>query len=240
MERLRAFGPNTPQLRQEREAEMSEKDLDKDYEGAGFGGRIGFGERPALVIIDFVRAYLEPECRLYGGPSIEAARGETVRLLTAARKAGIPVLHTNVAYTPGGADGGVFFRKVKALATFEKGADPRFQAFAEGLEPLADEVVITKQYASGFFGTTLAATLTALGADTVILAGLSTSGCIRATGLDACQNGFIPVVVRECVADRDARVHEANLFDLNAKYADVVGLDEALVYLETKGERAAA
>lgn len=218
---------------------MSEKDLDKDYEGAGFGGRIGFGKRPALVIIDFVAAYLAPDCMLYAGPSVEVARGETVKLLAAARKAGIPVIHTNVAFTPGGADGGVFFRKAKALKTFVKGANPAFQAFAEGLEPLESEVLITKQYASGFFGTTLAATLTAAGVDTVILAGLSTSGCIRATGLDACQNGFIPIVVRECVADRDARVHEANLFDLNAKYADVVGLDEVLDYLAEAASAAA-
>ena len=85
--------------------------------------------------------------------------------------------------------------------------------------------MITKQYASAFFGTTLASTLTALGVDTLLIAGVSTSGCIRATALDACQHGFIPLVVRDAVGDRHPAPHEANLFDLQAKYAEVVSLD---------------
>ncbi len=205
------------------------KTLDQDYEQAGFSGRLGFGTRPALLVIDFVNAYLIPGSPLYAG--VEQAAKDAGRLLAACRKAGIPVIHTNVAFTPGGADGGVFYQKVKALSLFDQGADPKYQAFADGLEPQPGEPVITKQYASGFFGTTMASTLTALGIDTVLIAGLSTSGCVRATALDACQHGFRPMVVREAVGDRDPRVHDANLFDLNAKYADVIGLDEALSYL---------
>jgi nicotinamidase-related amidase len=152
-------------------------------------------------------------------------------LLAAARAAALPIYHTNVAYSPGGADGGIFYRKVAALACFDRGRHPHWAAFAEGLEPLPGEVVVTKQYASAFFATSLASTLTAAGIDSVLLAGLSTSGCVRASALDACQHGFIPLVVKEAVGDRDARVHEANLFDLNAKYADVIGIDEALAHL---------
>src|ERR1019366_2034317 len=160
------------------------KALDDDYRGAGFKTRLGFGRRPALVVIDFVEAYLRPESPLYAG--VEDARAAAARLLDAARSAGIPVIHTNVVFTPGGADGGVFFRKVKALRLFERGAQGGYGEFAEGLTPRPDEVVVTKQYASGFFGTSLAATLTALGVDTLLIAGVSTSGCVRATAVDAC------------------------------------------------------
>lgn len=205
------------------------QDLDADYAQAGFGNRLGWGKRPALLIIDFVNAYLDPACPLYAG--VEKVRGQAATLLLAARAARIPVLHTNVAYTPGGVDGGVFFRKVKALSCFERGLHPHWASFAEGLEPIAGEPVITKQYASAFFGTSLASTLASSGIDTLLIAGLSTSGCVRASALDACQHGFVPLVVREAVGDRDARVHEANLFDLHAKYADVIGLEEVVTHL---------
>jgi nicotinamidase-related amidase len=125
----------------------------------------------------------------------------------------------------------VFYRKVPALACFEAGRHPELAAFAEDLEPAAGETVITKQYASAFFGTSLASTLTALGVDTVLIAGVSTSGCVRASALDACQHGFVPLVVRDAVGDRHPAPHEANLFDLQAKYAEVVGLADMLRYL---------
>jgi maleamate amidohydrolase len=203
-------------------------DLDEDYAQAGFGNNIGFGQNPALIIIDFVQAYMEKSSPLYAG--VEDTLVGAIDLLGAAREAGIPILHTNVAFTPGGIDGGVFFRKVKALRCFEQGS--RLGAFATGLEPLASEPIITKQYASAFFGTSLGSTLTALGIDTLILAGLSTSGCIRASAVDAVQHGFIPIVVREAVGDRDPAPHEANLFDLQAKYADVVHLQQVKDYLK--------
>ena len=181
-------------------------------------------------MIDFVGAYLVPGSPLYAG--VESARDAARELLLAARAAGIPVLHTNVSYQSGGRDGGVFFRKLPALACFEAGAHPELAAFGAGLEPADGETVITKQYASAFFGTSLASTLTALGVDTLLIAGVSTSGCIRASALDACQLGFIPLVVRDAVGDRHAAPHEANLFDLQAKYAEVVSLAWAKEYLE--------
>ena len=115
---------------------------------------------------------------------------------------------------------------------------PELAAFAEGLEPIAGETVISKQYASAFFGTTLSSTLTALGVDTVLIAGLSTSGCVRASAVDCCQHGFVPIVVREAVGDRAPGPHEANLFDLQAKYAEVVSLSDVVDYLDHLKTRA--
>ena len=202
-------------------------DLAENYKGA-FDGNLPFGQRPALLIVDFVVAYLDPASPLYAG--VEDALASNERLLAAARKAGIPVLFTKVVYTPGGADGGVFYRKVPALRLFDKGSP--LGAFPASLQPREGELVISKQYASSFFGTHLAATLTAQGIDTLLITGLSTSGCVRATALDACQHGFLPFVVREACGDRHPGPHEANLFDLQAKYAEVISEAEALAHLQ--------
>ena len=204
----------------------SDSDLNENYAGA-FDGHLPFGRKPALLIVDFVVAYLDPASPLYAG--VEDALASNERLLAAARRAGIPVLFTNVEYSPGGADGGVFYRKVPALKLFERGSP--MGAFPASLQPRAGELVITKQYASSFFGTTLAATLTAMGVDTLLITGLSTSGCVRATALDACQHGFLPFVVREACGDRHPGPHEANLFDLQAKYAEVISEAEAIAHI---------
>jgi maleamate amidohydrolase len=202
-------------------------ELTANYKGA-FDGHLPFGRRPALLIVDFVVAYLDPASPLYAG--VEDALASNERLLAAARKAGIPVLFTNVVYTPGGADGGVFYRKVPALKLFDQGSP--MGAFPDSLQPREGELVISKQYASAFFGTHLAATLTAQGIDTLLITGLSTSGCVRATALDACQHGFLPFVVREACGDRHPGPHEANLFDLQAKYAEVISERQAITHLE--------
>ena len=208
--------------------------LTDNYAAGGFGLALQPGRRPALLVIDFVQAYLVAGSPLYA--NAEQARAAAQTLLEAARRARIPVVHTNVQYQAGGRDGGVFFRKVPALKCFEAGARPDLAAFAAGLEPIAGETVVTKQYASAFFGTSLASTFTALGVDTLLIAGVSTSGCVRASAVDACQHGFIPLVVREAVGDRHPAPHEANLFDLQAKYAEVVGLELALEYLKGIGD----
>lgn len=201
-------------------------DLAENYKGA-FDGHLPFGQRPALLIVDFVVAYLDPASPLYAG--VEDALASNERLLAAARQAGIPVIFTNVIYTPGGKDGGVFYRKVPALKLFERGS--AMGAFPESLQPIDGELVLTKQYASAFFGTHLSATLTAMGVDTLLITGLSTSGCVRATALDACQHGFLPFVVREACGDRHPGPHEANLFDLQAKYAEVISEAQAIAHL---------
>jgi len=200
-----------------------------DDRGAGFGGEIGWGSRPALIVIDLAEAYFTPgsDLCLPSRSCLESA----ARVLDATRAAGHPVLHTRVAYAQGGVDGGLFFRKVRGLRHFI-GDDPLGRPMPE-VAPVPGEVVVTKQYASGFFGTSLASTLSSLGVDTVVLVGVSTSGCVRATTLDALQHGFRPVVVREAVGDRDPGPHEANLYDLQAKYADVLSEDEVVARLRT-------
>ena len=209
------------------------EDLAADYEAAGFGARLAFGRRPALLVIDVVEAYLQKDSPLYAG--VEDARDSNIRLVECARRAGVPVIFTNVTYNAGGADGGVFFRKVPALKAFLPGSP--LGAFPAGLEPRPDELVVSKQYPSAFFGTSIAPTLHAMGVDTVVMGGFSTSGCVRASALDAMQYGFIPYVVREACGDRDARPHEASLFDLQAKYAEVVSEAEAVALMSGQGGR---
>ena len=195
-----------------------------------FGRRVGWGVRPALLVIDFVRAYTEP-----GGPFVLPDPGPavaaTAALVDAARSAGRPVIWTVVRYTSGLADGGLFVRKVPALAAFAEDAAGGWGELAPPLAPAPGEPVVVKQYASAFFGTSLAATLHASGVDTVVVAGVSTSGCVRATATDALQHGFRPIVVRDACADRSALLHQSNLADLDAKYADVVDLPEAVTRL---------
>ena len=203
---------------------MADEALIKDYAQAGFSGRLVFGRSPALLIVDAVEAYVRPGALLYADQdgALESLR----RLAEAARAARAPVVFTNVVYQAGGRDGGVFYRKVPALKLFVAGGE--LGAFPARLSPRADDLVVTKQYASAFFGTSLASTLRAAGVDTVVIGGYSTSGCVRASALDALQNGFIPFVVREACGDRAVGPHEATLFDLQAKYAEVVGEQEAL------------
>ncbi len=203
--------------------------LDADYHAAGFGGRLLFGKKAALLVIDVVQAYLDKASPLYAG--VEEARDSNIRLVDAARAAGVPVVFTNVLYSAGGVDGGVFYRKVPALQCF-LGHTP-FGAFPPGLSPREDELVISKQYPSAFFGTPLAATLRALEVDTVVIGGFSTSGCVRASALDALQHGFIPYVVREACGDRASGPHEANLFDIQAKIGEVVSEAEAVGLMAT-------
>ena len=206
------------------------RDLDQDYEEAGFGRRLGFGDRPALIVVDFVQAYLVPDSPLYAG--VEAERDVAVAVLAAARDRGIPVIYTDVQYQADGSNGGVFYRKVAALDVYRPGSE--LGEIAPELAPRDDELVITKQYPSAFFGTSLASTLTAGGIDTTIVIGLSTSGCIRATVVDAMSHGFIPIVVSDAVGDRDSRPHDSALFDMQAKYADVLPSAEVLQILEER------
>ena len=190
-----------------------------NYKGV-WGNRIGFGERPALLVIDFMQGYTTEGAPLYA-PGVVSAVAETVELLDAARRSGIPVVHTNIRYHPGHfADGGVWVRKAPVMKDMVEG-NP-LAAFCPEVTPRAEEVVISKQYASAFFGTSLAPMLHAMGVDTVVLTGCSTSGCIRASAVDALQHGFRTIVVRECVGDRHDGPHEANLFDIAQKYGDVV------------------
>jgi maleamate amidohydrolase len=203
-------------------------DLLDDYNRGGFGGALQPGKKPALLLVDVVVAYLTPGQPLYS-PRFETALASCERLTAAARKAGVPVIFTNVVYRAGGIDGGLFYKKVPALEAFLEGSP--LGAFPDTLQPRADEVVVTKQYASSFFGTSLAATLTSMGVDSLFITGFSTSGCVRASALDALQNGFVPLVVADACGDRDERPHEANLFDLSKKYAEVLSEEQAIALM---------
>lgn len=196
-------------------------------EESPFAGSLELGERPALVLIDLARAYFEPGAPFYLG-SDESLQSAS-RLLAAARSADVLVVHTRVSFTPGAADGGVFFKKVPSLEVFTEG-NPLGEPMPQ-VVPALGEPVVVKQYASAFFGTSLASTLHSLRVDTVLIAGVSTSGCVRATAVDAMQHGFVPVVVREAVGDRDDERHSGNLFDIQAKYGEVLGEHDALAYL---------
>jgi maleamate amidohydrolase len=203
------------------------QDLSANYKKA-YNNRLGFGESPALLLVDFVQAYFDESCALYAG--VEDALASALRIRENARAASIPVIYTNVVYYEEGRDGGVFYRKAPVLKNFLVG-NPMGD-WPSGLQPADDELVITKQYPSAFFGTSLAATLNGMGVDTLIITGVTTSGCIRATCVDAMSNGFIPIVVADACGDRHEAPHDANLFDMNAKYADVVSESEAIDYLQ--------
>lgn len=206
---------------------MSDDDLLANYARA-YNTRVGFGSRPALILIDFCQGYFDPACDLYAG--VEDAMASALRVREAARAAGVPVILTNVVYHPSAIDGGRFFEKAAPLRNFIKGSP--MGAFGPGLVPHEDELVVSKQYPSAFFGTSLASTLTAAGIDSVLLTGLTTSGCVRATCVDSMSHGFRTAVIAEACGDRHPAPHEANLFDMNAKYADVVSEAETIAFLQ--------
>lgn len=208
-------------------------DVADDYRAAGFGGSLPWGVRPALLLIDFAAAYYRKESPLYAG--VEDARAAAARLAEVARAAGVPVIFTRVEYVGDdpARNGGMFYRKIRALACFDAG-NP-LGDFTPELAPQDGDIVVTKQFPSAFFATGLETMLRGMGVDTLVIAGLSTSGCVRATAVDALCHGFVPLVVRDAVGDRDAGVHAANLFDLAAKTADVIALAEATAYLAGAG-----
>jgi nicotinamidase-related amidase len=194
----------------------------------GFGQIMGFGKRPALIVVDIIRGFTDPTMPL--GANLDAQVDVTNQLIDASRSASAPIFFTTTSYDDAGLkDGGVWVLKQKGAATLRSGTpavelDPRLH-HAQG------DALLVKKYASCFFGTDLLSRLVAHGIDTVLIAGCTTSGCVRGTAVDAVQNGFRPMVVREAVGDRSQAAHEQSLFDLHAKYCDVVGIDEALTYL---------
>ena len=205
--------------------------LQDNYKGV-FDGRLGFGKKAAVLVVDFIQAYTTPGAALYA-PDVVTAVRQTRDLLDLARQKGVPVIYTRVLYNHNGLDGGIFVQKVPILLKMVEG-EPLAEIVPE-LPPHPNDVIINKQYASAFFGTSLAAMLTSLHVDTVILTGCSTSGCVRATAVDGMQYGFRVIVPQECVGDRHPQPHEANLFDINSKYGDVATKQEVVIYLRGLG-----
>ena len=207
---------------------MSDEQAQQVYERAGLGQSVTLGSRPAVLVVDFSCGFTDPACTL--GSDLTKEVEATRRLLDAARAKGLPVVFTTIGFEPSLKDGALWLQKVPALGDLQIGG--RWVEIDARLDPQPGEPVVLKKGASAFFGTNLASILIAQGVDSVILCGATTSGCIRATAIDLLQYGFPTIVPRECVGDRAQAPHEANLFDIQAKYADVVGLEDALAFVE--------
>jgi maleamate amidohydrolase len=197
------------------------------YQEKGIGNRVGFGHNPCLLIVDFSRGFTDVRSPL--GAPLDAEVAATAEVLEATRAADALVVFLTTGYNPDFRDGGRFVEKVPALRTLVLGSP--WVEIDERLAPRAGEHVILKKFSSGFLGTNLGPLLTSQGIDTVIIAGCSTSGCVRAAAHDACSYGYRAIVARECVGDRAEAPHEANLFDIDSKYGDVVSKQEVLDYL---------
>ncbi|WP_424811632.1 isochorismatase family protein [Roseococcus sp. YIM B11640] len=188
------------------------------YARQGMGQTSGMGEAPALVIVDFVVGFADPAH--FGGGNIAPAIAETVKLLAFARAQGWPVAHTRVVYADDGSDAGAFTLKAPSLLKLTE-TSPLSQILPE-LTPAPGELVVRKRGASAFFDTPLKGWLTFRRVDTLIVAGCTTSGCVRATVVDSMQHDFRTIVATDCVGDRALAPHEANLFDMGQKYADLM------------------
>ena len=193
---------------------------------------LGFGARPALLVIDLVNGFTDPASPL--GSPVEEIIAQTNRLIDGAHEAGIAVLFSTILYEEKDcADAGLWVRKVKGLEVLMVSTAAVEQD--RRLRRRDDDLVLAKKYASCFFGTDLFTRLHNRGIDTLVMAGCSTSGCVRATVVDACQNGFRPIVAREAVADRSPNAHAQSLLDIDALYGDVVSVDRILAYFRTLG-----
>ncbi len=203
------------------------QDADSDiavYAAQGFGAEVTPTPPYGLLIVDLVNGFADPA--VFGGGNIPAAIRNTVPLLQAARRAGWPIAHTRIVFADDGSDHNIFSAKIPAMLTLTESA--RDSQIVDELAPRQGELVVRKNVASAFFGTSLAAWLTQRGVRTLVVAGAVTSGCIRASVVDASQLGFLPLVVADCVGDRAGGPHEANLFDMRQKYAVVMGREAAL------------
>lgn len=206
---------------------MSEIDI---YRQQNFGNAIGFGRKAALVVVDFTVGFNDPA--LFGGGNIDAAIRKTAGLLAFFRQSRLPIAFTRVVYAEDGADAGVFLLKVPSLAMLTE-SHPASQIVPE-LTPRAGEHIVRKTQASAFFGTGFAPWLVHQGADTLVVSGCTTSGCVRATVVDALSHNFRPIVVTDCVGDRAIAPHEANLFDMGQKYADLMRCDDVIGTLKER------
>ena len=198
------------------------------YDNIGFSDRTGFGSRPAILVIDMCRGITEPG-KMY--IDMDAHIPCIAAILDAARRVGAPVIFTTVAYHADLSDAGMFGKKARLVQDFLYGSplvdiDPR-------LPVLESDHLMVKKFPSAFYGTNLQSMLTGVGVDTTVVVGNSTSGCIRATVCDSVSGGFRTIVPEDCVADRAQLSHTVNLFDMDAKYADVVSSAAVVSYLDS-------
>jgi nicotinamidase-related amidase len=199
----------------------------QDYQNKGFAERSGYGKRPALLVVDFINGFTDPSSPLGGDFSSELAA--TADLIKAFRAESLPIAYTTIEYDSDFRDAGVFIKKVPSLAVLLRGS-PMCE-IDNRIRPDHADYIVSKKFASSFFGTNLDTYLKTQGVDTLIITGCTTSGCVRASAVDSLQYGYQTIVVREAVGDRARGPHDANLFDIDAKYGDVISLDEALQYI---------
>ena len=201
--------------------------LRDEFKAKGLGGRIGYGEKPALLIVDLITGFTDSRSPLSG--ELESQLAATNALLVPARELEIPIFFSTVAYDTELQEAGLWIKKIPSNHLLVEGSE--WVEVDSRLGQLPHEMTLVKKYASCFFGTDLAARLISRGVDTIIIVGCTTSGCVRASAVDACSYGFHTIVVEEAVGDRSALPHLASLFDIDAKYGDVVSLDDARAYL---------
>ncbi len=208
-------------------------DIHANYNEEDFGASVGLGDQPALIVIDLINAFTDPDTSL--GSDVTNVLEQTDRLLVAFREHDLPRYFTTVAFEESYGDAGRFIEKVPALRELRLGTEA--VEIDDRIAPVGDERVILKKYASAFFGTDLQTELTTHCVDTLVLAGVTTSGCIRATAVDSLQHGYRTIVPADAVGDRAEGPHRANLFDIDAKYGDVVATDDVLEHLSDNGQR---
>ncbi|QGP90992.1 Maleamate amidohydrolase [Neomoorella glycerini] len=201
------------------------------YRAGGHGRRIGFGYKPAIIVVDMINLYASPRFALGHGDNVGEVIQANARLLAAARLKSVPIFYSKVGLRSTAAEKGIWGEKVAG----SKGITTEADKIVDELAPQEGDVIVTKPKASAFFGTQLAGMLFYLGVDTIIVTGLTTSGCVRATVVDGFSYNFRVIVPVECVGDRAALPHKVSLFDMDMKYADVVELQEVLNYLEQLG-----
>ena len=208
---------------------FSIEEMNEMYSSKGYRRRLGFGEKPAILVIDYIRGFTGGETPL--SCDLASELRQTLKILTAARDKKIPVVFTSISYRPDMADAGLWAKKLPLESLIEgTGADE----IDPVLQRQPDEVIVSKKYASGFFGTELLSLLNAMGVDTIILTGCSTSGCVRATAVDGISYGLRVIVAEDAVGDRAELTHRVTLADIEAKYGDVVPTDEVLEYLASR------
>jgi maleamate amidohydrolase len=206
------------------------------YQAAGYGqGRVGFGEQPALIVVDFQKAFTSKESPLGGSPYITAAVKKTKELIAAARQADVPIIYTVVGYREDQQDMGLWPAKVSTLSNVTLGSE--WVEIAEELTVQDEDIVLVKKMPSAFFNTDLTNILIKKRIDTVIIAGCTTSGCVRATAVDSFSYGFRTIVAEESVGDQGLEPHRANLFDINNRYGDIMKNEEIVDCFSRLGKK---
>lgn len=205
---------------------MSEKYSDS-FKKAGYGsGNVGFGKKTAFLVVDFQKAFTSKESPLGGSSLITSAVEKTKKLLPFIRREKIPIIYTVVGYREDQQDMGLWPKKVDSLSNVKIGSE--WTEISKGLEPDITDIILIKKMPSAFFNTDLINILISKRIDTVIISGCTTSGCVRATAVDAFSYGFHTIIAEDCVGDQEIEPHKANLFDINNRYGDILKNDEII------------